>query len=885
MSNSEFSLPRINRLESKLLFSYGLILFSVLLILAIFSAFHFKNSIEKDEQRLVLLTGEILQKAIEQTNFSGKYQTRLFVEDVTKAYPDITSIKVFSLAGKIIAHSDDKFNNNQVNEFLLAKIKKIATGEKQYLTDVGQDRQMNVVNVYLPFHKGYEKNIKGIIHIAISREPSELSQKKGFITLIILLATLTLIGFFALKQVSRFLSAPIISMAKVLEGIMAHIPMLVMVQNESGQQLYKSKLFKQFFSDAGTEPAVAARNVFRSFSQSTERESIEKNMEMQHLGKKISLRSIHFPISRDRAGKPDLVCCIAEDITKKIATEKQLMTNERQLTQVLKGASLGYWDWNYQTGAHFVDTIWLEMLGASQAEMENNISDWNHLIHPGDEKKIQFEIEQAIKEKIPYSIEFRMRHKNGSWVWIQDSGAVVEWDNEGRPLRLCGTHQNISKRKSNEKELLFLANYDALTRLPNRNLMFEELKLLLSKRRNSRQPITALMFIDLDNFKIINDNYGHKFGDLFLLLVVQKLKDAIRKNDILGRFGGDEFVLIVDEIEHLESLSTIANKILHMFETPITLQENIVYASVSIGVSVAPQDGDNFDDLLKHADVAMYKAKEAGKNQFCFFTDAMNREIQTHLEIASKLWDAIENNLFELVYQPQVDNITGEIHSCEALLRWSDAEKGNISPAIFIPIAEKSNLIMAIDEWVMEHVCRQCFKWHAMGLKGLRVDINLSGRQFNDKELIPKIHKYLNDYQLQPADIGLELTEGVLIEGNKSGIATVDELRRLGFEIALDDFGTGYSSLSYLKRFSISSLKIDRSFIVDAAINSEGVVLVNAIIAMAEALGLSVVAEGVETEAQYQFIKNTPCKTIQGYYFHKPMPAAEIEALLLTPPD
>lgn len=880
MSNKNSSLPKVERLESKLLFTYGIVLFSVLVTLSLFAAYHFKSSIEKDEQRLALLTGEILQKSIEQTNFSGKYHTRLFIENIAKSYSDITSIKVVGLDGRIIAHSNEKFNNNQVDELFLDKITQLIAKRSEYHTEAGKDAGTNVINIYLPFHKGYENNISGIIHIAISRESSEQSQKTGFIALIILLSILTLLGLLVLIQISRHLSAPVVSMAKVLGGILDHIPMLVMVQNRNGQQLYKSKLFKRYFSGTDDRPAAVIKDLFQSFKQSKQCQSIEENVEFKHSGADITFRSIHFPISVDRKGQPELVCCIAEDTTKKIAIEKQLKTNERQLTQVLKGASLGYWDWNYQTGEHFVDQIWLEILGLTENDITHNISDWESLTHEDDKKIILPDIERAISRKKPFSVEFRMRHKNGDWVWVQGSGAVVEWDKKGLPLRLCGTHQNISKRKQDEKELLFLANYDSLTRLPNRNLMFEEVKLLIGKRRNNN-PLAGLMFIDLDNFKIINDNYGHKFGDLFLLLVVKKLKQAVRSNDILGRFGGDEFVLIVDEIDEPESLSKIAKKILKLFETPITLQNNTVYASVSIGISVFPQDGNNFDDLLKHADVAMYKAKEAGKNRFCFFTDVMNNEIQMHLEIASKLWNAIEDDLFELVYQPQVNNITGEINSCEALLRWPDADKGYISPAVFIPIAEKSNLIISIDEWVIEHVCRQRFKWQAMGLKDFRIDINLSGQQFNDKELIPKIQKRLKSYQLSSADIGLELTEGMLIEGDKQGIQTVHELRKLGFEIALDDFGTGYSSLSYLKRFAVSSLKIDRSFIVDAPINPDGATLVNAIIAMADALSLSVVAEGVETEAQYQFIKNTACKTIQGYYFYKPMPASEIEKLFL----
>jgi len=879
MSNTSVSPDQINHLESKLLFAYGLVLFGVLLTLSLFSAFHFTTSIEKDERRLALLTGEILHTAIEQTNFSGKYHTRLFIKKIAKTYPDITSIKIVNLEGKVIAHSNDKLNNTLIDDQLLSKAKPVFDEKKPYLIDSGKDALINVINVYLPFHTGYEKKVSGIIHIAISRESSEKSKETGLIVLISLLSILTLLGLFILKQISRYLSEPLISMAKVLDGLLEHIPMLVLVQNRKGQQLYESKQFKYYFSDNKEGPASFIKDIFQSFKLSRGHQVIKNNQEFHHLGENIDFSAIHFPILVDRKGNVETICCIAEDVTNKIATEKQLVTRERQLTQVLKGASLGYWNWNYQTGEHTVDCIWMDILGLSENDLTNNIADWDRLIHQEDKVRVLPIIEQAIIDKKTYVIEFRMQHKNGDWVWIQGSGAVVEWDNNGDPLRLSGTHQNINQRKQDEKDLLFLANYDALTHLPNRNLLFEELKPLLSHRRN-RPPHIALMFIDVDNFKNINDNYGHKFGDLFLLAVANKFKEAIRSNDILGRFGGDEFVLIVDDVEELDFLSTIASKILDKFKAPIILEDNVIYASVSIGISVYPHDGITFDDLLKHADAAMYKAKDAGKNCFCFFTDEMNNEMQNHQEIASKLRDAIENNLFELVYQPQVDTKTGGIKSCEALLRWHDADKGFISPAIFIPIAEKSNLILSIDEWVMEHVCRQRFKWNTMGIKDFRIDINLSGRQFSETGLLVKIERLFNDYHLAPADIGFELTEGVLIDDDKQDLSIVHELRKLGCDIALDDFGTGYSSLSYLKRFPISSLKIDRSFIVDAPLSPDGAALVNAIIAMADALGLSVLAEGVETEAQYQFIKDTTCKTIQGYYFYKPMPASEIESLL-----
>ncbi len=874
MSEKLPSFPLIDRLESRLLISYGIVLFCVLLMTSLFTGYYFKYNIEKDQQRLALLTSEILHNSIEQTFFSGKFHTRLFIENLAQQYPDIISIQVYDKNGKVIAHSNEALNNSQVDFDLLVKLRSIVSSEKKYITEPGKEGDTNVINIYLPFRKGYKNKIQGVIHVAISSEFSEQSELTGLIALIVLIIVLMMLGTFAIKKLSHFFSAPVVSMARVLKGIMDHAPLLIMVLNRHKDQLYKSKLCEQYV--AGED-----KDLFKEYIDVNAIQTMEKNLEFVHSGRAMALRSIHFPISQDKTGATELICCIAEDVTDKVAVEKQLITRERQLSQVLKGASLGFWDWSYQTGDYFVDSIWLDMLGLTQDEISNTVSDWKNRIHPDDKKMVLHVVEQAISEDHPFNVDFRMSHKKGGWEWVQSSGAVVEWDKKGRPFRLCGTHQNISKRKQDENELLFMANYDPLTRLPNRNLMHEKVNLLLDDRRKNKSLI-ALMFIDIDNFKIINDTYGHKFGDLFLLSIVSKFKEAISDDGFLGRFGGDEFVLIIDDAENIDYLSTVATKILIALEQPISLQENTVYASASIGISIHPQDGDDFDTLLKNADAAMYKAKEAGKNGYCFFTETINQEIQNHLKIASKLRDAIDNSLLELAYQPQVDTASGEIRSCEALLRWNDAEEGYISPAVFIDIAEKTNLIMAIDDWVIEHACRQHYKWQKMGLKNFRIDINLSGRQFNDKDVIDKIQKHLDDYQLQASEIGLELTESVLIEGDQQGLETIHKLRDLGFEIALDDFGTGYSSLSYLKQFPVSTLKIDRSFIVDAPLSQDGAALVNAIIAMAEALGLSVVAEGVETEQQYRFIKGTSCQAIQGYYFYKPMFAAEIEKILFT---
>ena len=530
--------------------------------------------------------------------------------------------------------------------------------------------------------------------------------------------------------------------------------------------------------------------------------------------------------------------------------------------------------------------IWQKQLGISESELEYTLNDWYERIHPDDKIMTMEIVHESIANNKSYAAEFRMKHSSGHWVWIQGSGAVVEWDEKGKPLRLCGTHQDISHRKRSEEDLLFLANYDHLTHLPNRNLLKEDIKLLLSQKCHSNNQL-ALFFIDLDNFKMVNDTYGHDFGDLLLINVVGRIKQVIRDEDVFSRFGGDEFVLVINDADDLDSLSVVAQKIVEIMKEPIILKRHAIYSSVSIGISVFPHDGDDFNLLLRNADTAMYKAKDAGRNQFCFYTSQMNDEIQLHIDIASRLQKALENNeinneLF-MVYQPQVDVQTGKISTCEALLRWKDLDKGFISPTVFIPIAEKSNLIITLGDWVFEQVCKQREQWRKLGVEDLRIDVNLSSRQFSDTDVVNKILIVMNKYQLKACDVGLELTESALIDGNEHTTSSIYELRKMGFEIALDDFGTGYSSLSYIKRFPISSIKIDRAFIIDAPDKKDDSAIVRAIIAMAEALDLKVIAEGVETEAQSQYVLQSGGHIIQGYYFYKPMPADEFYLQILAP--
>ncbi len=424
------------------------------------------------------------------------------------------------------------------------------------------------------------------------------------------------------------------------------------------------------------------------------------------------------------------------------------------------------------------------------------------------------------------------------------------------------------------QQLHQLASYDQLTQLPNRQMFINEVEQRLEESTRFKQQF-AICFIDLDNFKMINDTMGHEQGDTLLQSLAQILRKNIREYDILSRFGGDEFVLIMPHTD-AENAVTIVEKLLQDSARPFIIQNQEIYITLSIGISMFPQDGSDSDTLLRHADAAMYQAKEAGKNCFRFFTSSINQKLQRQQTIESRLRNAIKKDELQLVYQPQFDLKTGKLCACEALLRWLPEEGELISPAEFIPVAEKTALINDIGNWVFEQACQQRLAWKKSGLD-IRIDINLSGRQLRYNNIYQFISHELSKHGLDFGDIGIELTENSLIEADEHLIESMTYLVEQGTQIAIDDFGTGYSSLSYLKKFPVTTVKIDQSFVRDAPEDPNDRAIMAAIVAMGHSLGLQVIVEGIESQQHEQIAREISCDLAQGFYYQKPKPADEID--------
>lgn len=441
----------------------------------------------------------------------------------------------------------------------------------------------------------------------------------------------------------------------------------------------------------------------------------------------------------------------------------------------------------------------------------------------------------------------------------------------------------IEERKTIETQLRFLANYDMLTNLPNRILFREHLDQSIKQAQRNKTSV-ALLLIDIDGFKNINDSLGHHQGDVLLQIVADRLSECIRDVDQVARLGGDEFTVILDEVADKKSPALVAEKIITSIAKPIQLERQEVYISASVGITLLPKDTDDPSTLLGYADMAMYEAKAKGKNAYEFYTSRLLSRVHTRVDMEKELHKAIGTKQLQLYYQPIFKTQDGELYGAEALIRWKHPERGLIPPAEFIPIAEDSDLILQLGEWVLEEAVKTAAHWNKVNKKGeFHIAVNMSSRQFQqDSTSTVLAEKFLAEFNLPPHLLNLEITESLMMEDRYLVINKLNALDKLGVRLSIDDFGTGYSSLSYIRRFPINTIKIDKSFIHDITIDSDDASLITAIIAMAKGLDMNVVAEGVETAEQYRFLQDQNCDFVQGYYFCKPIPQDKFESDFLS---
>lgn len=569
-----------------------------------------------------------------------------------------------------------------------------------------------------------------------------------------------------------------------------------------------------------------------------------------------------------------------ENTEELILIKKESIEKEKRYMLTIDGSNDALWEWDLENNNVFVSEKWTSITGYIINKDMDFIGFIKGLIHEDDISNVCNNFNNYNDGKVTcYQTEFRIRTKNDNykWLFVRAKGLQNE---ENKIIRLAGSITDITYRKEIEEEIKHKAYYDALTNLPNKILVMDIITNRIKEFKHNKKQ-GAIIFLDLDDFKKINDTSGHHYGDQLLKIIAEILKISFDEKDTVGRFGGDEFLIIMNDIKSKEDVILKCDILIDMFKKTFEIGERNVHTSASMGITIFPRDSDDINKLLINADAAMYKAKDNGKNKYCFFDEKISNELKRKSEIEKNLRQAINEHELEIYYQPQVDSNKKTIVGVEALLRWNSKESGSVSPYEFIPIAEETGLINNIGEWVIKNVCKQIKLWELNCKILMKVSINVSTVQLQDERFVEKIKQIVSLNDVDSRLIEFEITETSLMNNIDKGIDILNELKSSGFSIALDDFGTGYSSLKYLKTLPIDNLKIDKSFVDNITINKKDEEMAKGIIQLAHNMNLNVIVEGVETKEQYDLMKNMKSDIIQGYYFSRPVPPKEIEKMIL----
>ena len=579
------------------------------------------------------------------------------------------------------------------------------------------------------------------------------------------------------------------------------------------------------------------------------------------------LRSIRYAIERQEA-------------------EDALRESEERYALAVRGANDGIWDWDLKQSKIYLSPRWKEMLGVADASLSDDPEEWFSRVHPEDVDQLKGAINAHLSGETPHlEIEYRIRHADGSYRWMLARGLAVR-DANGAVSRIAGSQTETTARKKAEAQLLHDAFHDALTGLANRALFLDRLQMTLGAARRKANDQFAVLFLDMDRFKNVNDSLGHAAGDRLLQMLAERLETFLRPGDTLARLGGDEFAILINDINDPGGAVHVAKRLQSLLGKRFLIDQNEVFVSASIGIALSSTGYSSADEILRDADIAMYRAKAAGKNRYEIFDHQMHEAAVALLKLEMDLRRSLEAGDFVMYYQPIVALGGGRMVGFEGLVRWRHPERGLVAPQQFIAVAEETGLIVPLGWWVLTESCNQLGRWQKRYPMDppLSVSVNVSGKIFRQREMVPKIISILEEAKLTPSSLRLEITENILMDHGEAALERLAELRALGVQLHVDDFGTGYSSLSYLQRFHYDTLKIDRSFVANMEQSEDADAIIETILGLANMLGMNVIAEGIETAEQCRLLRGMQCPQGQGFWFSHPLPADQAEAMITKVP-
>jgi diguanylate cyclase (GGDEF)-like protein/PAS domain S-box-containing protein len=615
------------------------------------------------------------------------------------------------------------------------------------------------------------------------------------------------------------------------------------------------------------------KNFLTLFKQ---QEVLNRVISFQHKEKKclvFNITAVPVFIQNDFTG----YCGIGINITESKQIEEKLRYHDNHLVNAQRISHLGSWELDLVTNELFWSDETYRILGKDPQLMKANYDDFVKVIHPDDLEMTLKEIEAAMINRT-YDVQHRMIQAGGKIGVFHERGEVI-FDENDQPIRMMGTTQDITELKEAQQKIVQLVNYDFLTELPNRTMFTKQGEHILVLAKHNKK-MCAVLNMGIDRFKPINESMGHEAGNELLKQVVERLKQYPHDGDILARLGGDEFSLIRVDISHEDIAALLAQDIIANFSTPFIIQGQDIVVGLSIGISLSLSGEERIEELSKDAQTAMHRAKLAGGNTYQFYSSEMTKKVKHRLSLESHLRRALERKEFLLYYQPKVSTHTGKIAGAEALIRWQHPQRGLVAPTDFVSVLEDTGLIVPVGEWALGEICRQYTVWKQMGFDGITLALNLSAKQFIDAGLCEKVRRTLDKIGPNPDFLELEVTESILMVDLQNATKTLHDLHALGIKLSIDDFGTGYSSLAYLKLLPVDVLKIDRAFVMGLPDDEQDNAIVRVILLLAQALNLKVVAEGVETKGQLNFLVDNKCDYIQGYYYSKPVPSADFTQLL-----
>jgi len=662
----------------------------------------------------------------------------------------------------------------------------------------------------------------------------------------------------------------------LLNTVISNSPIIIWAADNKGIfTLSEGKGLEELGYSAGEVVGQSVFDIYKNFPQIINDAEKALNGEAVDSIVRINDRtyqSIYQPILNDR-GEVSSVIGVGNDITRSEQIETQMLLISAALEQTTDVVMVTKADGSID----YVNPAFEAITGYSQDEVIGHNS--RFLKSDKHDQNFYQTMWDTLLKGENFSDVFINARKDGS-IYYEEKTITPVRTQSGEITHFISTGKDISERMRTQERLHYMAHHDSLTNLPNRTLFLDRLRQAMA-RAHWHNRLIAVIFMDIDNFKEVNDSLGHDIGDLLLVQITERLSKGVRAGDTVARFGGDEFAILLDDVASEKDVSQLAKKMLDTMAPAFKIENQEILTTASIGVSIYPTDGDDSETLLRNADVAMYRAKHLGKNNYQFFSNEMSARAFERLTLENSLRHALKRGEFFLQYQPQIDSRTGKVTSVEALLRWQHPDLGVVSPTDFVPILEETGLIVSVGDWVLRTACQQAVEWREQGHDSVKMCVNLSSRQFNDPDFIQSFHEIIKETGIETNKLELELTESMLMRSASKTISALNSLNHLGVQIAVDDFGTGYSSLNYLRRFPIATLKIDRSFIRDVLEDKDDAAITTAIIVMAQTLNLNVVAEGVESKEQLAFLQKYNCHEIQGNYYYAPLSVDAVSELLV----